>query len=201
MIGSELITFCNKTWEPDETSYSISDANWLSYFNECLNEARPFLRIQGIDTIDTVSGTASYALPSDFDFLYKLWDTSTATSKTVREVTFRPNLSANHFYIFGDKVYVKASTASVASGLTLLYNKIHATLATITTISIEDPYMIGYYALSRAASSYALDEDYQKYYNEYIMRRKELISKQDGLEYSGNEQPEEKKELKADVSK
>lgn len=200
MLASEIITFCNEIWEPDEASPAITDAQWLKYLNECLNESRPFLRIQGVGTINLVSGTASYDLPSDFDFLYKAWDTSGTTSKTMREVTFRPNLSSNHFYIFNDDIYIKAPTANATDGLTLLYNKIHPTLSTGTTILIEDPYMLAYYALSRVAMAYK-NASYEMYYSEFQLRRDELIAKQDGIEYTGNEQSEKKREVNANVGK
>ena len=183
MLVSELITWCNRLYEPDETSdFEIADSTWILFFNEAISEVRSKTKIATTSTTDLVEDTDSYSLPSDLDVLIELFissDGSTYNRMTQFDITNSSDIPTYGYYIWNDEVVLSDVTADVTDGLKFLYYK---TLDEITdttqTIEIVDPYILGYFALSRIELADRNENEYVLHYNEFQRRLAKINNKQ-----------------------
>jgi len=180
MLVSGLIEWANDIYEPDETSYTTTDAKWIRFFNEAISQCRDYVVIGVELLIDTVSGTSKYALPSDCVDLSRLLISEDGENyNLMNHVGVNADLGEYDYFIFNNEINIYEPSADVTSGLKLYYYKGYDEItATTDTIESTDDYVLGYYALSRIAMQYDLDTDYEKYYNEFLQRRDALDSRE-----------------------
>ena len=157
MLVSELITWCNGKYEPDETSsFDISDNTWIRYFNQCLTEYKPNFKIRITETADIVSGQTNYPIPLDesgnfgvasIDRLFQSDDGSTYYELTYCDL--REDIPLKRYAIWDNELVIAEPSANVTAGLKMYYNKTHEVIdATSDSIEIQNPYLIGYFALA-----------------------------------------------------
>ena len=177
MLASELITWCNSIYQPDETStFKITDARWLLFFNQALTELKPYIYLPVTATADIVSGTTEYATPSDFNYMIRLYKKSGSDYIELNKIDIYQDLNTYDYYIYNDTINLDTQSSDLTEGLKLYYCKTHSALETTTTIELKDPYILGYFALARVESSDRQSNEYSLYYNEYLQRRNDLIS-------------------------
>ena len=183
MLVSELISWCNSIYEPDETSdFEITDDRWILFFNECISDIRPYTNIYVTATTDLVEGTEEYALPSDLDVMHELYictDTS-ATPLIYAEMTRvkeETTLGSNE-YILWDKTFTIAEPdETIEDGLKLYYWRKATDIEEVTeTIELDDPYILGYYALGQVELA-DRQQDYSVHYERYKDKMLKLKSK------------------------
>jgi len=183
MLVSELITWCNNLYEPDETSdFEISDNKWILFFNEAISEVRSKARIAVTATTDLVEDTSKYALPSNLDTIIEVYISSDGSSYnrlTQFNITNTSDVPTYGYYLWDDEIVLGNVTSDVTDGLLLYYYK---TLDEITdttqTIEIVDPYILGYFALSRIELADRNENEYVLHYNEFQRRLAKINNKQ-----------------------
>ena len=183
MLVSELITWCNNLYEPDETSdFEISDNKWILFFNEAISEVRSKARIAVTATTDLVEDTSKYALPSNLDTIIEVYISSDGNSYnrlTQFNITNTSDVPTYGYYLWDDEIVLGNVTSDVTDGLLLYYYK---TLDEITdttqTIEIVDPYILGYFALSRIELADRNENEYVLHYNEFQRRLAKINNKQ-----------------------
>ena len=184
MLVSELITWCNKIYEPDESSdFEITDSTWLLFFNECLNNIRPYTNKYVSAYADLVDGTERYALPSDIDVLHELYiceDTSADDPiyTEMHRVKEEKVLSYNEYYLWDKIINIADPEKNISDGLKIYYYKKASDIEVATEdVPIEDPYILGYYALSRVELADRNTDDYAVHKSEYEDRLYTMKSK------------------------
>jgi hypothetical protein len=184
MLVSELINWCNNLYEPDESSsFETSDTRWILFFNECLSTIRPFTSIHVTAYTDLIDGTERYALPSDLDVLHELYicmDTTLDNPIYTEMYRVKEESTLSYMeYVSWDKVVkIQDPEKDVTDGLKIYYYKKPTDIsATTETIEIDDPYLLGYYALSRIELSDRQTDDYAIHKSEYEDRLYSLASK------------------------
>jgi hypothetical protein len=184
MLVSELISWCNNMYEPDEdTDFETSDNRWILFFNECLSTIRPFTNINTESTTDLVDGTTSYSLPSDLEVLHEIYicDDTTVDNPVYSEmyrVKEESVLAYNQYILWNNSIKIQDPEKNVTDGLKFYYYKNASDIsATTETIEIDDPYLLGYYALSRIELSDRQTDDYAIHKSEYEDRLYSLASK------------------------
>jgi hypothetical protein len=184
MLVSELINWCNNIYEPDEnTDFEISDTKWILFFNECLNNIRPYTFLYSKDLQNLVSGTTAYTVPSDLDVLHEIYRCDDTTvdepvyveMERVKEETI---LGFYQYVLWNDTIFISDPEKDVTDGLKIYYWKKATDIKETTeTIEINDPYILGYYALSRIELSDRQTDDYAIHKSEYEDRLYSLASK------------------------
>lgn len=182
MLASELITWCNRLYEPSTTvNFETTDETWLMFFNEALNDLKPVLNIEKESLIDLVSGTTKYDIPSDCYLEQSVFIASDASDisnyQELKRVNARTRLYGNQYYIRNKQICIVDAEADVTSGLLLNYLSNHDAL-TVTTddIIIENPYAVGLFALARVESAdRAMDMSGARYL-EYLNAKDNLSS-------------------------
>jgi len=182
MTVSELIAWCNAIYEPDESSdYEISDSKWMLFFNEAINQIRPHTQVSVTATADKVNGTEEYAIPEDCDVLYDLYEISSSDGTIYSEMVRMPIetiLGLCEYTLWDRTLKIAAPTEDITEGLKLYYyKKLSDFTATTDEIELDDPYIIGYYALSRVELSDRQNTEFTIHYSEYETRLKQLKSK------------------------
>ena len=184
MLVSELITWCNKIYEPDETSdFEITDSTWLLFFNECLNNIRPYTNKYVSAYTDLVDGTEQYALPTALDVLNELYicentDSDDPVYKEMRRVKEETILGYGEYYLWNKTVTIADPEKDVSEGLKIYYySKASDIEETTEDVPIDDPYILGYYALSRVELADRNTDDYAVHKSEYEDRLYTMKSK------------------------
>lgn len=169
LLVSSLIAWCNRIYEPDATSYKISDAQWISFFNESLNDLKPYLKLKELSTADLVSDRADYGLPGDFYRMYllRVKPTSTGDYETYEEIMIEDDYSTG--YKLWEFITIQPEpTVSITDGLKMYYYKTHADLSVATdNIEISNPYLVGLYALGRVETGDRVLDMSNRYFREY----------------------------------
>lgn len=183
MLVSELITWCNAIYEPDETSdFEISDSRWILFMNEAIKEVESKTKVYGTETTDLVSGTSTYDLPSDLDTIVDVYISSNGSDyhrMTQYDIADSSNIPTYGYYIWNDDIVLATVSADVTDGLKIFYfKKLTEITETTQTIEIADPYILGYFALSRVELADRVDNEYVKHYNEFERRLAKLSRKQ-----------------------
>ena len=181
MLVSALITWCNKNYERDAVagSETISDDDWIMYFNDAQSDISSFLKFPETSITDLVDDTTTYGLPSDFLELQSAWE-KTSGSYVQMGSTNRHKMpsqtSEKRFTLWEDNIILSFTPSETTTdGLQLYYYKRLADItATTGTIGIKDPYALGYYALSiTEASDRAIGQS--GYYYQMYMQRKDNL--------------------------
>lgn len=180
MLISELITWSNQMYEPDETTFETSDARWIQLFNEGISELRDYALLDAVATTDIVDATSTYALPTDcveIDSVYLSTDDGTNYVE-LHQQPVKTSLYLYGYYIFNDEITIYTPTGASTDGLKIYYHKYHTPI-TLATQSIEynDNYVLGYYALSRIEMAQRNMQDYQMFYAEFLKRADNLESR------------------------
>lgn len=177
MLVSELITWCNGKYEPDETtSFDISDTTWIRYFNQCIIEYKAYFRIPITETANIVSGQTNYALPKNDDGNYgvasidRLFQSSNGSDYSeLYYVDLREDIPLNRYTIFDNELIISEPGTSVTNGLKMFYHKDHETIdSTGDTIEIENPYLIGYFALSEVEEADRQTTEAERYRQKFM---------------------------------
>ena len=182
MLISELITWCNSMYQPDEeTDFNITNTKWLMFFNEAGNEIRPHTQIYATLEINVVDGTELYAIPDDLDVLHEVYRKSDEIEdiytemRRCKEETY---LGLWDYTLWNGQLKIAKPSTTITDGLKMYYYKKLPKFTLITEyIELEDPYILGYYALSRVELSDRQTNEFAIYNAEYLKRLTSLRSK------------------------
>ena len=182
MLISELITWCNSMYQPDETTdFNVSNTKWLMFFNEAGNEIRPHTLIATTSTIDIVANTEIYDIPTDLDVLnevYRLSDEIEDIYVEMKRCKEETLLGLWDYTLWNKQIKISKPSDNITDGLKLYYWKKLPTFTLVTeTIELEDPYVLGYYALSRVELADRQTNEFAIYNAEYLKRLQSLRSK------------------------
>jgi len=170
MLVSELITWCNRIYEPDATSYKITDSQWIGFFNEALVDLKPYAKLKETYTTNLVNGTSEYSLPADF---YKLFLLRVKPKATDDYYLNYPEVLIEDDYSTGYKLWESITLQpvieeNVTDGLQMYYYKNHAELTASTeNIEISNPYLVGLYSLGRVETGDRVLDISNRYFREY----------------------------------
>ena len=151
------------------------------FFNEAGNEIRPHTQIYATATTDIVDGTTLYAIPDDLDVLHEVYRKSDEIEDIyteMRRCKEETLLGLWDYTLWNKQIKIAKPDANVTDGLKLYYYKKLPTFTLVTeNIELEDPYILGYYALSRVELSDRQTNEFAIYNAEYLKRLQSLRSK------------------------
>ena len=166
-------------YQPDEEEeFEITNERWLMFFNEGGNEIRPHTQLYVTATTHLLKGVRCYGIPSDLDVLHEVYRRGSVDSdiynemSRVKEETLK---SPWEYSLWNGQIKIAEPTEDLLGGLKMYYWKKLPKFVSVTdNIELEDPYILGYYALSRVELA-------DRNLNEFAIHNAEYTKRLNGL--------------------